>query len=561
MHRTFSRRAVGDARAGLAAPADALLLALALALVGCGSLFPAPAPQAAAAGANDVSGALGDDGTLSDGDALGDAVGDDDISDDGAVTGDSAPADTLPPCDLAACPVPDEVCQVAVCVGATCGFGPAPSGTLCDDGDPCTAADRCVDGGCVGAGARNWTHVFGGDGGRLGAVLPGPLGGALAVGTAAYNATTKYDSWLLTTDADGKQLVDKDLGQPTHDDLVALARYPGGDVLAGGSADGKGRLLRLTPAHKPVFSVATSTGSSSVRAVAVTATGVALAGGMLDLNSKTGDAWAGAFNATGALLWDWKRGVPGRRVAVTRVAAAQSPATGGLPAGSAALLGYDRLLPASSGSDLYQMWLSALDAKGKPLWHTTLTKDITGSASGLVAQPDGTFVTLIDGSAGLQLQRVDAQGKVSKFATLPGGLIATASELIPGPQAGLFVVRDQTGGSGVIYGLSATGATVSQTPLIFPQGANGRVFDAAWAGDSALLLSGDLQRKIGKSSSSIYRAFIRRIDTFVQADCPAGDACRGDTHGCPPKDGCDLALCSGLTGCFSTPIAPAACGK
>ena len=139
--------------------------------------------------------------------------------------------------------------------------------------------------------------------------------------------------------------------------------------------------------------------------------------------------------------------------------------------------------------------------------------------------------------------------------------LATASELIAGPQQGLFVVRDHTGGSGIIYALSASGATLGQTPLVFAKGATARIFDARWAGHSAVLLSGDLMRNISKGSSSTYRGFIRRIDLFPQAECTPGDACRGDTHGCPLKGPCDLALCSGLSGCFSTPIAAAACGK
>lgn len=87
-----------------------------------------------------------------------------------------AAADNTPCNDNNACTQLD-VCQGGVCAGALpidCGSATAckaagvcnpqngrcsqvllPNGTQCDDGDPCTAVDGCVNGGCLGSGVLN----------------------------------------------------------------------------------------------------------------------------------------------------------------------------------------------------------------------------------------------------------------------------------------------------------------------------------------------------------------------------------------------------------------------
>ena len=42
-------------------------------------------------------------------------------------------------------------CNLALCVEGCCELAVAPPGSDCDDGDPCTVADQCQIGGCVGA--------------------------------------------------------------------------------------------------------------------------------------------------------------------------------------------------------------------------------------------------------------------------------------------------------------------------------------------------------------------------------------------------------------------------
>ncbi len=61
---------------------------------------------------------------------------------------------------VVSCPAPEGLnapCLAAACDGETgaCSLLPANAGGACDDGDPCTAKDSCVDGACVGAGATN----------------------------------------------------------------------------------------------------------------------------------------------------------------------------------------------------------------------------------------------------------------------------------------------------------------------------------------------------------------------------------------------------------------------
>ncbi len=49
------------------------------------------------------------------------------------------------------CPPPSDPCLIAACTpSAGCATAPAPTGTLCDDADSCTADDRCATGSCIG---------------------------------------------------------------------------------------------------------------------------------------------------------------------------------------------------------------------------------------------------------------------------------------------------------------------------------------------------------------------------------------------------------------------------
>ena len=56
-------------------------------------------------------------------------------------------------CVVAAeCPAPQAACTVAVCTAAgACATTAAAMDSACDDGEPCTAGDRCVASGCLGA--------------------------------------------------------------------------------------------------------------------------------------------------------------------------------------------------------------------------------------------------------------------------------------------------------------------------------------------------------------------------------------------------------------------------
>jgi cysteine-rich repeat protein len=67
----------------------------------------------------------------------------------------------LVPDSLVSCPEPpvgpNAPCLMTVCDAETgeCGFAPAVDGTLCDDANVCTTADKCVAGACVGGPVAN----------------------------------------------------------------------------------------------------------------------------------------------------------------------------------------------------------------------------------------------------------------------------------------------------------------------------------------------------------------------------------------------------------------------
>ncbi len=52
---------------------------------------------------------------------------------------------------------PDAICQAALCDAETgnCSLVPAHEGLACNDGNPCTLGDACVEGTCIGGGAPN----------------------------------------------------------------------------------------------------------------------------------------------------------------------------------------------------------------------------------------------------------------------------------------------------------------------------------------------------------------------------------------------------------------------
>jgi hypothetical protein len=60
------------------------------------------------------------------------------------------PRCALDPTTVVTCPAPVDACRVSACAPATgrCAESAAVDGTACDDGDPCTAPDRCQGGSC-----------------------------------------------------------------------------------------------------------------------------------------------------------------------------------------------------------------------------------------------------------------------------------------------------------------------------------------------------------------------------------------------------------------------------
>lgn len=522
--------------------------------VGCGTLFPAPTTIASAdANASNVDGVIAPDAFATD--VL---ASDIDAEPSDAQPPDAQPTDADTTTCPQPCPAPTSPCDVSTCINSTCATKPAPENFPCDDDDPCTAFDRCVAGTCVGSGSPNWLNVYGnGSGGRLSALVPGPSATIQAAGSQLISSKSSYEGWVLRLDADGKVLHDGGLSDGTDSSIVALARLPQGDVVGAGYAQSTGRVVRFDDAGKVKWSVADTAQKGRFDAIAVTAQGHVIAAGTSSILTQLGDGWVHAYDEAGASLWLWSRHVAGKRVAVTAVAAqpAFTAAAGGVVA-----LGYDRTLPpGGSGADLYEMWLIALDAAGKQSWLSPLTGKVTGSASGLVARSDGSFVALLDVDSSLKLFVSDGGGKVSLLKTLPGGSIDSASDLSLGPDLGLFVARDHAVQPGQLWQLDAAGDVVAARTLDMPPKMRARIFGLQWLGGRAVGVCGDVMLQVSKASSTSWRSFVRRVDLSEAAAC-GGDSCLGAGVCGSGHLPCVSGYCDGVVGCSEVAWSASVCG-
>ncbi len=105
------------------------------------------------------------DSTKSDSQVKGDTVADADVPQDGTEAG-SGPADSDDAISLAdtcdqGCETDADcadanvgVCQVGICSQGCCVGSQAPDNTPCDDGDPCSLVDNCVNGVCAGVAKK-----------------------------------------------------------------------------------------------------------------------------------------------------------------------------------------------------------------------------------------------------------------------------------------------------------------------------------------------------------------------------------------------------------------------
>ncbi|MCB9740115.1 MAG: hypothetical protein H6747_12690 [Deltaproteobacteria bacterium] len=518
---------------------------VALLLSGCSALFPEPVGISAGADASiDSGGAIA-------------------VQDAGESTVDAEPADVTadvggPDCNLGACPLPAP-CHLAACSEGACIEVPATGGS-CDDGDLCTATGRCEDGVCSAGGPRNWLSVLGnGGGGRLSALVADAGGGIWAAGSSlATKGGQGYDAWLVRLDADGRQVGSVELGQDGSDDLVALVRTVDGGIAAVGYGGKTGRIVKVKGDGALVWSQDASQTNARYDALAAVGAARLVAAGMSSLSTQSGGALVDAFEPAGALAWTFERKVAGKRVAATKVAAFGSKSA---LAGQPVVLGYDRTFPpGGSGSELYELWLIALDATGKQVWKADLASGSSLAAAGLAARIDGSFVVLTDQvGAQLVLDVVDAKGKVTPLGKLPSGSISTSSDLALGSADQIFVLRDDTKAPAQLMQLDATGAVIAARALTTPTGTRARVFGLRALGGSAVGLVGDLMRTTTSASSTSWRAFARRVDLGPAPGCSETDACLGDTHGCAEPPACTTAYCDAVSGCQTLALPPAVC--
>jgi hypothetical protein len=363
---------------------------------------------------------------------------------------------------------------------------------------------------------------------------------------------------LVQLDADGRQVASVELGEDGSDDLVALVRTVDGGMAAAGYGGKTGRIVKLEGDGALVWSQDASQTDARYDVLAAIGAARLVAVAMASLSTQSGGALVDAFEPTGTLAWTFERKVAGKRVAATKVAAygAKSAA-----AGQPVVLGYDRTFPpGGAGSELYELWVIALDAAGKLVWKADLATGSSLAAAGLAARIDGSFVVLTDQvGAQLALDVVDAKGKVTPLGKLPSGSISTASDLALGPAEQIFVLRDDIKAPAQLLQVDGAGTIVAARALQTPFGTRGRVFALGSLGGDAVGVVGDLMRATTSASSTSWRAFARRVDLGPAPGCTETDACLGDTHGCPEPAACTTGYCDAVSGCQTLAMPPAAC--
>ncbi|MBI5608312.1 MAG: hypothetical protein HY902_05475 [Deltaproteobacteria bacterium] len=475
--------------------------------------------------------------------------------------GDTGSGDvaTVPTCKPDQCPAPAP-CFVAICTPAgACGSEPAPTGSPCSDGDACTQGDHCDGGTCQPGSSGTWSVLYGAASARFNDVLPSAQGDVWAGGTTAFSTPTAYQAWTVRTDGSGKLVDQQVTGDTGNDDIAALAPWGTGLVQTGTwtvSGSEVGWVRRLDSDGKVQMAADSLAAGVRLRALATAPQANSLvAGGYSMTGGKTSTAKVLQVTGDGKPGWQWSKAVPGRLVAVTKLAMAAD--------GTSAALGYTRNLTAS-GQDLYDLWVVRFDAAGKVLGETDLLGNITASASGLVAAAGG-WLALVDAAnlpSTLQVFKVDNAGKLSPFATLPGGPIEVPSLLLPGPNGGCHVLRELNTGFDVslhVWRLDSAGKTVAEVDEAYPKTLRPRIFAASWLGGGSFLLAGDEMLQASQSSWTTVRAWIARAQWFEDSACGALVNCLGDSHGCPPPPACAVGYCDGVAGCSAFALPASTC--
>jgi outer membrane protein assembly factor BamB len=254
-----------------------------------------------------------------------------------------------------------------------------------------------------------------------------PDGGFVVAGDA-QRGPLEYEGLLLRLDAEGAVVDEQRRGSAGATGFTSVAVLAGGVVLAGGMERGRGYL-------------AAGEWSSSLGDVATVAGLAALPAG--------GFALAGVAEASPVAL-GMTRVAAFRSVREVRWASSLPEAGRGEPAGIAAV-GDDLVLVGhrSSGAEPARLWVTRLDAAGRPRWERLLGDEREEHRGRAVASlPDGDLAVAGDaargGRRGVRVARLAADGTtvweqsfgegeqdlaLALAATADGGLVVVGSTL------------------------------------------------------------------------------------------------------------------------------------
>jgi hypothetical protein len=137
-------------------------------------------------------------------------------------------------------------------------------------------------------------------------------GGSALLGGAVEMSATVSEAWVLRLGADGGEVLERQVDNPTGtaDIAHAVATVADGGSLAGGVVGGNAWLGRFDPMGGSAFMQAVPPDGGSLRAIAIAGDGTIIAVGHEEAAGER-DAWLAAYDLDGGEQWRTPAGAPG----------------------------------------------------------------------------------------------------------------------------------------------------------------------------------------------------------------------------------------------------------
>ena len=455
---------------------------------------------------------------------------------------------------VAQCPA--NPCGTATCQpGVGCVYTASGEGNACNDGQPCTTRDTCVDAVCSGLFWPGETTFASVPGQRPNAIVAqedalGRLDGWWLAGEATATAGD-VDAWVLRVEGDGSVRTSKTWGGPGWQRIEAATAASDGGLLVAGSRAGAGGSdgwLGRVDAKGEVVWQKTQEGSENdgLHAIAWAGEGFVAAGSTQSLGAGKGDGQVVRFAGDGTVTW---------RVPVGGSLNDALHGVGQLAGGGFAVAGLT-WKPSVGEEDVL---VARLDANGKVAWTKSYGGIGADIATSLVTTPDGgLFVAGTTSSKGagktdVWLLRLDASGNLAWDRAFGGKEHDRAQAVV--------LLED---GSAALFGSTSSTGSGKADAWLVRAGAGG---DLRWhrvygneAFDRGLALAplpggGFALAGAAESATGAVTAWLVRTDAFGHRSCGTQGKCASlETDTCDDADPCTWDHCDGKAGCTHSPV-------